>query len=282
MINPFSDGPEGRAPSVQHRLKTRPTRPRRSPFSSTPVRHRQTHPRRRAAFTLLELLVAMFIVAILSLSLYASLQIAFRSKASAEAAVEPPRTAATALDLIGQDLQAAAPLTAFPAQSLEFEGVDQTDSRGHPGDDLQFYTVADSPLHANANGDVKGVELTTVPSPDGRDHLLVRKVIRNLLSENFNAATPFTPGVNPDVEVICRGVGGFNLRYYNGDTWADSWDSTQEDNTIPAAVEVTLTLDRTDASGVTRSYNYVRIFPLSASTAAQDSTVNPNADVGLP
>ena len=152
--------------------------------------------------------------------------------------------------------------------------VERRRASGSPGDDLNFFSVADSPIHANANGDVKNVELTTMPTPDGRDTVLVRKVIRNLLSET---ATP-----NPDVEVICRGVTGFALQYYDGAEWVPTWDSTQEDNTIPAAVQVTLTLTRPDVNGANKSFRFVRVYPLSCSTAAQDSQVNPNANQGLP
>jgi type II secretory pathway pseudopilin PulG len=239
---------------------------------SSHVQPRRRPPQECRAFTLLELMIALFMTVILTLSLYASIRIAFRSKASAEAAVEPPRAAALALDVLGQDIESAiGPTTLIPTS---FEATTGSDDRGRPDDDLQFFTVADSPLHAGANGDIKSDELTVVTSPNGRDHLLVRKIVRNLLS------TSTTP--NPDVEVICGGVGSFHLQYYNGDTWADTWDSTQEDNTLPAAVQVTLTLERTDATGAVRSYPYTRVFPISCSTAAQDSTVNPNATVGLP
>ncbi len=217
----------------------------------------------------------MSLVAILALSLYASLRVAFKAKAAAEAAVEPPRTAGLVLDQVAQDLQASVAPTSLLAST--FEGTDGTDDRGRPGDDVQFFSVADSPLHAVANGELKNVELAVMTAPNG-DHLLVRKVVRNLLSPT---ATP-----NPDVEVLCRGVGGWNLRYYNGAEWADSWDSTQQDNTLPAAVEVTLTLDRPNGNVVagdgTRSFRYTRVVPLACSTAAQDSQVNPNADQGLP
>ena len=236
-------------------------------------------PRSATGFTLIELTVAMFLVAILSLSLYASLRIGFKARQQAEAAVEPPRTGALVLDMIGNDLSASVPPVGmvWGNTTVTFEGTDATGGGGRPDDDVVFFSVADSPLHQYANGDVKSIELTVVDSPDGHDHLLVRKVNRNLLSQQ---TTP-----NPDVETLCRGVGEFNLRYYNGSAWADAWDSTQQNNTLPAAVEVTLTLERPDGpvalSGGTRGYRFVRIVPMPCSTAAQDSTVNPNATQGL-
>ena len=51
----------------------------------------------RSGFTLIELIVAMGMVAILSVSLYASLRIAFRAKDSAEKTIEPARTAELAM-----------------------------------------------------------------------------------------------------------------------------------------------------------------------------------------
>ena len=214
----------------------------------------------------------MFIVAILSLSLYASLRIGFRARQQSEAAVEPPRTGVAVLDLVQRDLAASvSPGGLIWAQ--QFEGVDGTGPGGGADDDVQFFSVADSPLHAVGNGDIKSMELTVIDAPNGQDRLLVRKVNRNLLNPN---ATP-----NPDVEVLCRGVAEFNLRYWNGATWADSWDSTQEDNTLPAAIEVTLSLKRDDGPvslpDGSRGYRFIRIVPMPCSTAAQDSTVNPNA-----
>jgi hypothetical protein len=42
---------------------------------------------------------------------------------------------------------------------------------------------------------------------------------------------------------LCRGVFGFNLRYYDGSVWQDTWDSTTQGDVLPLAVEVTLQLD---------------------------------------
>lgn len=235
----------------------------------------------RSAFTLIELIVAMGMVAILSVSLYASLRIAFRAKESADKSIEPARTAELAMEFIRNDLQNALtpnPNAATPneltntiptAVTGPFIGTDGVDGRGHDADDLIFFSTTESPLHVDGNGDIKQIELAVVQSPNNGEYVLVRRVTPNLLA-------PSTP--NPDEEVLCRGVGGFNLRYYNGATWSDTWDSTQTqyDNTIPVAVEVTLELDRQNNSGQMQSMRFVRIFALPCSTAAYDSTVNPN------
>lgn len=214
----------------------------------------------RRAFTLLELVVAMAMVAVLATSLYASLRIAFKAKASAEAAVEPPRTAELAMEFLRDDLQNAIGPNGVLAGS--FVGTDGTDDRGRSADDLTFYSTADGPDHVDANGEIKGVELTVTQQPGSSDHVLVRRVIRNLLSQM---------AVTPDEEVLCRGVGGFNLRYFDGTNWQDSWDSTQE-NTLPAAVEVTLQLDRPAGAPDARPLQFVRVFPISCSTVTPGST----------
>ncbi len=242
-------------------------------------RHLRPAAARRAGFTLLELILAMAIFAVIATTLYLSLRGAFNAKRAAEAAVEPARTAELTLGLLEQDLASAMPITGATADSntaptagatsTTFLGTDQQDDRGGDGDDVQFFTVADSPSHQVGNGEVKEVELTVMPAPTGGDHWLVRKVLRNAL-----AVTP----ENPDVEVLCRGVRGFNLRYYDGSNWQTSWDATALDYTIPVAVEVTLTLDRpngnvANADG-TRSFRYTRVIALACSTAASDPTVN--------
>ena len=235
--------------------------------------------RRSAAggFTLLELILAMAIFAIIATTLYISLRGAFNAKRAAEAAVAPSRTAELTLSLLEQDFASAMPITGATADSSTapnvgpistvFLGTDPQDGRG--GDDVQFFTVADAPFHSVGNSEAKEVEITVMPAPTGGDHWLVRKVLRNALAVNPE---------NPDVEVLCRGVRGFNLRYYDGSNWQPSWDATALDYTIPVAVEVTLTIDAPNGNVAnpdgTRSFRYTRVIALACSTAASDPTVN--------
>jgi len=231
----------------------------RRPQSSRPRRGTCTRAR---GFTLLELVVAMAMVAILSMSLYASLRVAFQTRKSAEAAVQPAQAVDVAMGILRDDIENAVVPNGVLAGT--FTGTDSRDDRNLDADDLTFYSTADSPQHAAANGEIKNIELTVVTPNNSDDHVLIHRVTRNLLSQ---------VQANPDEEIICRHVLGFNLQYYDGSQWNDSWDSTQEDNTLPAAVQVTLTLPGPTPQDAPR--RYVRIFPLSESTAAFDSVVNP-------
>jgi type II secretory pathway pseudopilin PulG len=236
----------------------------------------------RNGFTLLELTFALLLTAIIVPILYGALVSCYKLKAAAQAAVEPPRTAEQAFDWLRQDLGNAVPPNALaatdgtPTLMGPFEGTQNKDDRGREADDIVFFSVADSPMHASANGEIKMIELTVITAPDG-EHVLVRKVTNDLVSY-LNGSPP-----DPDVEVICRGVDGFTLAYSTGaavpiDSWPATWDSTAQDNTLPAAVAVTITLDRPggpskDVDG-SPCYQYTRVIPLSCSTAAFDSTVN--------
>jgi type II secretion system protein J len=229
---------------------------------------------RRGGFTLLELVVALGMIAVLAVSLYASVHIAFAARNSAEAAIDPPRSAALALDILQQDLQNALPPGGNFPQGMTFEATQAQDDRGHEADDVIFFSTAEAPKHIDSNGDVKQIELTVLDPANStqQGHVLARRVTGNLLAQ----VTP-----TPDDEVLCRNVSSLTFQYYTGSEWMPTWDSTQEDNTLPAAVQITLVLERPiSGSTQTRTYSYTRVVPLPCSTAAQDSNVN--SGVSLP
>jgi uncharacterized membrane protein YgcG len=58
---------------------------------------------------------------------------------------------------------------------------------------------------------------------------LVREVTTNLLAPKE---------VEPEEQILCRDVTSLNFRYYDGDGWVDDWDSTEDANSLPKAVEV--------------------------------------------
>lgn len=206
--------------------------------------------RRQSGFTLLELLVAMSMVAVLSLSLYASLRIAFKAKESALRGIGPVRASGLAMDLVRQDLESALPPTGLLAGAF-LGDVDGGNSF------VEFYASGEG-LNVEdftGQGSVRKVELGVTALPDGRNNVLVRRLTTNLLAPQV---------IEPEEEILCRGVRLFTLRYWDGLDWIDTWDSTTLGDVLPGAVEVTLEIawppDSTDPE---KTYRTTRIFTLA-------------------
>lgn len=222
-------------------------------------------------FTLIELVVALAMVAIIAGSLATSLWTAYHATQRTEAAVTPSRQASIMMDYLSTDLQnALQPGTAATTLIGNFAGTQAQDDRGHEADDVIFFATAESPQHVDANGEIKQIELTVEHLAGSNDYALVRRVTRNLLAQ-IQAA--------PDEEIICRNVSSFTLQYFDGSNWDTTWDSTQEDKTIPAAVQVKVELQSPTAANNTPPVTYERIIPLSCSTAYFDSAVNTGVTV---
>ncbi len=239
-------------------------------------------------FTLIELVVALLMVAIVIASLSSTLGTAYRTVVQTRAAVEPADQASFALGYFCDDLQCALQIQTNPKSDLvgaataannfeatAFLGTPEQDNRGHEADDVVFFTTSESPVHVYANGEIKCVEYKVVQPVGRADHVLVRRVTRNLLPLSGQTAST-------DEEIICTGVSSFKLEYsYDGTnftpqtTTAGSWDATQEDNTIPAAVRVTLELEEQPLSnGKVQTRSFTREVFLPCSTADLDPQVN--------
>jgi general secretion pathway protein J len=241
----------------------------------TPIR------RKHRAFTLLEMILAMAMVAMLSGALYMSLTVAFKARDSAQAAITPVRTANIAMDLVRQDFESVPPpastdqaaqsttlATAAAPNTLAgpFQGVEQAGGAGGAvTSSIIFYSLGretasltqDRPLLEGARRIELGVR------SEGGQSYLVRRVTRNILAQTVP---------QPEEEILCRGVRSFIIRYYDGQTWTEQWDSTTVGDVLPAAVEVTLEIDKDASAPVkspwfndpkTQSYRVTRVFPLA-------------------
>lgn len=212
-------------------------------------------------FTLLELLVATAMTAVLAGSLYATLHIAFKARRGADAAVGQMRRAELAVELIRTDIESAV----LPIGILagEFLGEDETGRAGRPMDSLVLHCTAGGAAQTEGTGDVRMVELSCEPAEDGMSTVLVRRVTRYLLATTVEEAEP---------EVICRGVRTLDLKYYDGTDWQDSWDSTTRDNTLPLAVEVTMELVAEDATEDGEDgYVVVRVLPVACGAKPEEA-----------
>ena len=95
------------------------------------------------AFTLLEMLVATAMIAVLAGSFYATLRVAFRAQRSALRTIEPVRKAKLAVNLLRADIQSALVPNGVLAGS--FLGEDATDASGRDGDVLLLHCTNPGP-----------------------------------------------------------------------------------------------------------------------------------------
>ena len=239
-----------------------------------------TTPRR--AFTLLEMILSIAMVAMLSGALYMSLNVAFKARDSAHAAVTPMRQATVAMDLIRQDLESVPPPAPAPADAdttttltLSLHGpfygaLNAVGTGGTPTSLMDFHslgrdTVLPPAAQAVPNPFSEGVRrvefaVRTDLQPQGPP-VLVRRVTRNLLAQTQQ---------EPEEEVLCRGVRGFYVRYYDGVDWLEQWDSTTMGDVLPMAVEITLEMDKSPGqsqspwltASQSEPYRITRVFPL--------------------
>ena len=215
-----------------------------------------------SAFTLLEMLLALALMSILAGSLYASLHIAFRSRDSALAAIEPLDKAAVALEMLREDIEAALPPNGILA--AEFVGQDGQDDAGRDADTLALYSSAGRCPPGQTASDVRRVEFSVESSPDEQEGTLVRRVTSILLAPEV---------YEPEAEVLCRGVRAVQLRYFDGSAWQDNWDSVSLGNVLPLAVEATLEVQRPRAGAAgTEGYRLSRVFLLPCAIPPEEGT----------
>jgi len=253
-------------------------------------------------FTLLELIVAMAMIAILVASLYMCISIGFKSRDAAQRPLEPAQRTANVFTLLSADLEGVLPPTgvfaadfvgnsgsdavdgsntsnAAAASSSQSQGLSAAKLNGAssntlhaPSSDpsaitlLSFYTCSNNPRDDEFGADMRKVEFA-LETPERATHpALMRHVYTNL--------SPSKEAIPRD-QVLCRNVRSAYLRYYDGTLWMDSWDSKGQGDVLPFAVEITLEMERPDPQ-VPRSdwdvYKMTRVFRIPCAALAQSTS----------
>jgi general secretion pathway protein J len=216
---------------------------------STKIRNPKSEIRNGNGFTLIEVLLAMAILAVIMSVIYGSFSTAGRNVEQAEAARDETDLARTLLSKLTDDLanayynpnmnpvnpntNANVNLTILYGKKAEAgEGEDKVRH-----DSLSLTTLTNFFL---LRPDSKETELLEVgyffkEKPDGSGYSLYRREKRELSAD----VPPLEGGV--EYEITDR-VEGLQFRYYNGTTWVDEWD-TRTLRVLPKAVELALTLD---------------------------------------
>jgi general secretion pathway protein J len=175
-------------------------------------------------FTLLEVLVALFLLVILTGALYGTYFAITKSRDRAEAGMESLRDARATLDLVRREIGSA--FYNRNNRRLHFV-VEDRDIFGKPSSILDFTTLT-RPL----SGSVPTSDVIAVGyRPGEKDGRLL------LARDERDTHVDVKPAPYPLIEELQ----GFLVECYDGNTWVKSWD-TALNNGLPRAVRITLTI----------------------------------------
>lgn len=211
--------------------------------------HRQS---RQAAFSLLELIVAALMLAILLASTGVAFFGAHRLRRTNEAALQGQHEVQRALNLLKRDLRSVTlPSTNDTTQIQIRTEEDSTNTvtlsgtmitgTGANGAALgstyfEFHTASGIRDTQKRWSEIQRVAYLVRPPMDRFDNSgneLIRAVTRNLL-----------PGVDQDYgeQVLLRGIDQVTFEFWTGNEWLDYWDSTTLDPQAPEAIRTTIVM----------------------------------------
>jgi general secretion pathway protein J len=192
----------------------------------------------RRGFTLLEILLAVAIFAIVLLAIHVVFFGAIRLRNKTAAALDNAVPLQHALTVMRRDLANILP----PGGTLsgQFQSTPTTTATNLTTDTLlslsgrrvspDFYTASALVDNRSPWSEVQKVAYLLVPSTNGGAGFeLVRSVSRNLLPA-FDE--------EPEMQPLLEGVEEVYFEYYDGSTWRTEWDSTVELTPLPLAIKV--------------------------------------------
>lgn len=191
-------------------------------------------------FTLVEVLLALAICAIVLVAIQAVFATAVKLRERTSAAVAEGQPAERAFETLRRDLKSAV----GPGGVLEGDfkcGVQTVGSNmGITGDaagsGLDFFTTSGTISDSAPWGDVQEVFYTlrasTDPQQQGME--LVRYVNRNLLS---------TVLVTPDSQTVLAHISTMEFDCYDGMEWRNYWDTSSGDTNLPAAIRIRIQME---------------------------------------
>lgn len=187
---------------------------------------------RRRAFTLIELLFATLAFSMVLAAINTVFYGALRMREKSDANHRRIRPQFQALEVIKQDLRATFFSEDFRADRFWSEPVGGMSASG---DQIEFFSSTGTTSENSPWPDVQKIEYYLAPSIDPRQSAntmdLVRAITRNFL----------TTTIEPPVEQrLATGITGFQLTFFDGEVWQQTWDSEIQDPVLPKAVQVYL------------------------------------------
>lgn len=179
------------------------------------------------AFTLIEMLLAMFAAAIIMAAIHGLFSRAVHLRNDAVQRVRETRLRARAAATLREDLRGAIVTGGLLASVLE--GSAQAPSSSFPGY-LKFSTTTAREDDNGVGGDLQQVEYFVASGgADPSVGTLVRTVERDPLS---------ALQTNLPQDALLGGVTAMEVSFYDGSSWTDSWSYSTDQPKLPEAVRV--------------------------------------------
>lgn len=226
-------------------------------------------PRRiRGGFTLLELLTATAMFAVIVVALYTVFYGALRMRERAHDTFEERLPQDALIALLWRDLSCAPVPAGILAGAFLGEKIEEG---GQRMDRLEIYTASAVVDENDPWGDLRKVALFTETPEDadeveGRD--LLRETTRNLLASTEE---------EPEEQRLLHGLESLEFQYYDGEEWQDSWDSTTRENALPLAVRIQIRFQPGE-EGSRSQLPIDWIVPMAAGTSAAESAQEESSD----
>ena len=196
--------------------------------------------KRAPAFTLIELLMALAICAVLLTAIYGVFSRAIHMRDNATHRTREVRVRAHAAGMIRNDLRNA--LVSGGTLAATLQGSSESHGSGFPGY-LKFTATTARDAEDELGGDVQEIEYYIARDNEAVDQkagVLVRTINRDLLNTVKQTAVE---------ERVLAGVEAMEVSFYSASAWKTSWEVTTDSKTLPEAVRVTIQ-PVADANGI--------------------------------
>ena len=215
------------------------------------------------AFTLIEMLLAVAICAIVLVAINGVFATAVRLRDKTSEAVEDALPVNRAMDMMVRDLKGTVGPGGYLAGDFRCGAQAMGATMGLSGEagsaGLDFFTSTGALSDKAPWGDIQEV-FYELKAPTDRNQTgmeLVRCVNRNLLS---------TTTATPEIQSLLGKVQTLQFDCYDGTQWRDTWDTSAGDTNLPVAVRIRIQLAAKQGESIANQQPLEMLVPLTSQT----------------